>query len=1057
MVPETIVDLSEVNMRYNGPALEQTVLVFWQQHQIFNKCQQQNQSGPPYIWNEGPPTANGKPGLHHVLARSFKDIFPRYKHMCGYYCPRKAGWDTHGLPVEHEIEKQLQIFERAEIERQIGISEFNRRCRESVMGYIDNWEQMTNRMGFWVDMKSAYYTLNNNYIESVWWLFQQLWNNNLIYQGYKVVPYDPRIGATLSSHEVSLGYKEVEDPAITLRFRLTDTPNTAFLVWTTTPWTIPANLALAVHPDIEYATVRCGEEYLIVALARLEEVLFECSWTIEKTTIGSDLVGIRYQRVFDYLPVSESYSDKVCRVLPGDFVSSTDGTGIVHVAPAYGQDDLNLGQEHGLPVIHGVGLDGRFIEDVTPVAGLFFKDADAILIEQLQERGLLYCAERVKHNYPHGWRTGDPLIYYAKYAWYIRTSSYRDRMVELNRTINWVPATIKEGRFGNWLQNNVDWAVSRERFWGTPLPLWKDSEEDYICIGSVAELETLCDRKLSDIDLHRPAIDNISFVHPKNGHRYSRVTEVLDCWFDSGAMSYAQFHYPFANQETFAQSFPADYICEAIDQTRGWFYSLHAIAVMVSDSVAYRNCICLGHIVDQDGLKMSKSRGNIIDPYQVFDSVGADALRWYLVCRIAPETQKRISVNLVREVASGFLNTYWNTYAFFVMYAIADNIDLTVPLTLLRRPPIDRWLLAQLQQLIAGVSQAMENYDAMAAGQQLESFIDQLSNSYIRCCRRRFWKSDNSDDKQSAYLTLYECLHTVNRMLAPFMPFITETVHQNLLRNTNIDTALSVHMSRWPTVVADQRDDALVVAFSSVWQIIALGRVARAKSGVRTRQPLPRLLVHVTNPSEIAAIEENQQQILEELNVKRLHFVTADRELLSYRVKPNLPLLGKQYGKLIPAIRQSLMADAARIAKSVAANEAFPVDVEGTILQLTPQQVLVETISVEGYTCADGNGYLVGLELQLTEALKCEGLARELVRTVQETRKQAGLELTDRIMLAIDGGAAVQTAIEQHCRYITEETLADCINTAEKVDSSHQMKYCFGQQQWTVELARSTP
>ncbi len=1046
-------NLSAVNTRYNGPELEQTVLAFWRRNDIFSKSQQQNQQGPRYTWNEGPPTANGKPGLHHVLARTFKDIFPRYKHLRGYYCPRKAGWDTHGLPVEHEVEKQLGIFDRALIEHQVGISEFNRRCRESVMSYIDVWEKMTERMGFWVDMQDAYYTLNNDYIESVWWLLQQLWNKGLIYQGYKVVPYDPRIGATLSSHEVSLGYREVEDPSVTLRFRLQNNPNTAFLVWTTTPWTLPSNLALAVHPDVEYATVRCGEERFIVAVARLEEVLKSSQWVIESTLRGSELVGTRYQRVFDYLPVS----GPVCRVLAGDFVSTAEGTGIVHIAPAYGQDDLNLGQAHGLPVIHGVGLDGCFVAAVSPVAGRFFKDADAILIDELQARGLLYRSERAKHNYPHGWRTGDPLIYYAKHAWYIRTSRYRERMVSLNRTINWIPATIKEGRFGNWLQNNVDWALSRERFWGTPLPLWSDGDGDYVCIGSLAELEMLCGRKLSDTDLHRPAIDSVTFAHPKNGRLYSRVPEVIDCWFDSGAMSYAQFHYPFANKEAFAKSFPADYICEAIDQTRGWFYSLHAIAALVSDSVAYRNCICLGHIVDEDGIKMSKSRGNVIDPYEVFDSVGADALRWYLACRIAPETQKRISVDLVREVASGFLNTYWNTYAFFVMYARADNIDLAVPVPLARRPPIDRWLLARLQQLITNVTQAMEAYDAMAAGQQLEAFIDQLSNGYIRCCRRRFWKSDKGDDKQSAYVTLYECLHIVNRMLAPVMPFITEAVHQNLARNTAAEAALSVHMACWPTAAADCRDDALVEAFACVWQIIALGRGARAKSGVRIRQPLPRLLVHVPNPAVIATIEENQQQILEELNVKRLDIVAADCELLSYRVKPNLPLLGKQYGKLIPAIRRGLAADALRIAKAVAAGETFPVEAGDQVLHLEPRQVLVETVSAEGYACAEENGYLVGLDLQLTDVLEREGLARELVRTVQEARKQAGLELTDRITLAISGGAAVQTAIAQHRDYITEETLTEQWDEAGGGAVLRKSEHRFGQEHWTIELTRSTP
>ena len=1043
--------LFEVSARYDGPDLEQEVLAFWKENDIFNKSQQQNAGYPRYIWNEGPPTANGKPGIHHVLARTFKDIFPRYKHLRGYYCPRKAGWDTHGLPVEHEIEKELGIFDKAEIERRIGIAEFTRRCRESVMRYISVWEQMTERMGFWVNMQDAYYTLDNDYIESVWSLLQKIWNKDLIYSGYKVVPYDPRIGATLSSHEVSLGYKTVEDPSLTVRFRLQDDNRTAFLVWTTTPWTLPSNLALAVHQDLEYAFVRCGGERLILAVERLSAVLRDTGWTIEKTIKGSELIGIKYQRLFDYLPASGD----ICRVLPADFVSTEEGTGIVHIAPAYGEDDLMLGQMHGLPVIHSVGLDGRFVPEVTPVAGKFFKHADPILTELLTERGLIYRSERCRHNYPHGWRTGDPLIYYAKHAWYIRTSQYQQRMVELNRTINWIPPTIKEGRFGNWLQNNVDWALSRERFWGTPLPIWTDGEGDFICVGSIAELSALSGRDLHGVDLHRPTIDAITFTHPKNGREYQRVPEVIDCWFDSGAMSYAQFHYPFENEATFAQSFPADYICEAIDQTRGWFYSLHAIATLVSDSVAYRHCICLAHIVDKDGKKMSKSQGNIVDPYDVFDSVGADALRWYLSCRIAPEVQKRISVKLVREVASGFLNTYWNIYAFFVMYARLDAIDLMRDVALPDRPGMDRWVLARLHQVVTEVTNAMDAYDVMRAGQALESFIDQLSNWYVRRNRRRFWKAGCGEDKQSAYLTLYECLHVVNRMLVPFMPFISESVHQNLVRNTDPNAPLSVHMSRWPAADAKQRDDALVGAFASVWQIVALGRAARAQSGVRIRQPLSRLLVHVPDVIAIQAVIENKQQILEELNVKSLQLVEQDTHLVSYRVKPNLPVLGKQYGKLIPSIRSALAsADGAAISKAVAAGQTFKLNLNGQVLCLEARHVLIQTVAAEGYACAEESGYLVGLDIQLTPELECEGLARELVRTVQEARKQAGFQISDRIILLITGTDKVQAAIAAHRDYLLEETLTNQWGGNE-FTPNHQVEHCLGSEHWTIGLSCS--
>ena len=762
--------LENVTGRYNGPELEQRILDFWREHDVFNATLAMSRGRELFTFNEGPPTANGRPGIHHVLARSFKDIYPRYKTMRGYHVPRKAGWDTHGLPVEHEIEKELGIFDKKEIEAKVGVAEFTRRCRESVMRYIGDWEKMTERMGFWVNMEEAYYTLDNDYIESVWYLLKTIWDKGLIYQGYKVVPYDPRIGATLSSHEVAQGYREVEDPSVTVRFRLEDDENTSFLVWTTTPWTLPSNLALAVGEDVDYDYVASGGETFIVASALRETVLGERAGTVVKTVKGSALVGMRYQRLFDYL---EAEGD-ICRVLAADFVSTEDGTGIVHVAPAYGVDDLELGVRHGLPVVHGVGLDGYFRDEVTPVAGRFFKDADPVIIDILKERGDLFKAEKFLHNYPFGWRTGDPLIYYAKNAWYIRTTEVADRMVELNRTINWVPETIRDGRFGNWLENNIDWALSRERFWGTPLPVWSDGEGNYRCIGSVAELESLAGRSLTDLDLHRPAIDEITFE--ENGVTWRRVPEVIDCWFDSGAMSYAQWHYPFENEETFRTHFPADYICEAIDQTRGWFYTLHAIATLVSDSVAYRNCVCLSHIVDANGKKMSKSLGNIVNPYDVFDTIGADPLRWYFLARLAPESQKRISVDIVAEVAASFVNTFWNTHAFFAMYARLDGVDLSRQVPVSERPEIDRWAIALLHRTVEQATAAMDRYDAQGAGSAIESFVDQLSNWYVRRNRRRFWKAEAGDDKQSAYLTLYECLDTVHRLLAPFMPFLAEAV-----------------------------------------------------------------------------------------------------------------------------------------------------------------------------------------------------------------------------------------------------------------------------------------
>ena len=1009
----------EVTGRYNGPALEEEVLSFWRENNVFEETLKRSEGRPQFSFNEGPPTANGKPGIHHVLARSFKDAFPRYKTMRGYHVPRKAGWDTHGLPVEHEVEKELGIFDKKEIEEKIGIAEFTRRCRESVMRYIGDWEKMTERMGFWVNLDEAYYTLDNTYIESVWQLLKNIWDKDLIYRGYKVVPYDPRIGATLSSHELAQGYRDVEDPSIYVRFNVTGADNTSFLVWTTTPWTLPANMLLAVHNDIDYVYVETENETLILAQALCDAVLRDTEYKVVKKVKGSDLVDTRYERLFDYLVVDGD----AFRVVAADFVSTESGTGIVHTAPAYGVDDLALGQQHGLPVVHAVGQDGLFLPVVEPVAGLFFKDADKPIIRLLKERGLMFRSERYLHSYPFGWRTGDPIIYYAKNAWYIRTSDYKDRMVELNQGIKWVPETIRDGRFGNWLENNVDWALSRERFWGTPLPVWVNEDEDYIFVGSVAELEELAGRSLTDLDLHRPAVDEIVFE--KDGKTYKRVPEVIDCWFDSGAMSYAQWHYPFENKDNFEQHFPADFICEAIDQTRGWFYTLHAIATLVSDCTAFKNCICLSHIVDKDGKKMSKSVGNIVNPYDVFDTVGADALRWYFLARLSPEVQKRISVEIVADVASSFINTFWNTYGFFVLYARLDDIDLSSDMPLADRPEIDRWVLALLNRTVRISTEALDDFDAKRAGDAIESFVDQLSNWYVRRNRRRFWKSTDPEDKRSAYLTLYECLNVAHRLMAPFVPFLAENVYQNLVRSRDPDAPISVHMTDWPESDLAIEDDQLLYEINVVQKVVGLARAARGQSGVRTRQPLSRLLIRAPDDEAAKALAGHQEQILEELNVKSIEFIARDAGLVSYRIKPHLPRIGKQYGKLIPKIRQALeAADGAEIAGAVARGDDVEIDVDGQQITLAPEDLLIETSSAEGYACGEDGGYLTALDTTLTEELIKEGVARELIRTVQDARKQTGLEVSDRIVLGISGTAGVESALELHRDYLMAETLA---------------------------------
>ena len=1040
----------EVTGRYNGPALEEEVLEFWREHKIFEQTLEQTAGGPLYTWNEGPPTANGKPGIHHVLARSFKDLYPRYKTMNGYHVPRKAGWDTHGLPVEHEVEKELGIFDKKEVEAKVGIEEFTRRCRESVMRYIGDWEKMTERMGFWVNLDEAYYTLDNSYIESVWYLLKTIWDKGLIYRDYKVVPYDPRIGATLSSHELALGYREVDDPSIYVRFKVVGEDKTSFLVWTTTPWTLPANLLLAVHPDIDYAYAEVDGETLILADALREEVLRDLEHKVVRKLKGSELIGIRYEQLFEYLQVDVD----AFRVLPANFVTTETGTGIVHIAPPYGVDDLALGQKNDIPVIHAVGQDGHFLPQIEPVAGMFFKDADKPLIRILKERGLMFRSETYRHSYPFGWRTGDPIIYYAKNAWYIRTSDYRDRMVALNRTIKWVPENIRDGRFGKWLESNIDWALSRERFWGTPLPVWTDGDGDYVVIGSVGELENLTGRDLSELDLHRPAVDEVTFE--KDGKTFNRVPEVIDAWFDSGAMSYAQWHYPFENEDTFETHFPADFICEAIDQTRGWFYTLHAIGTLVSDSVAFRNCVCLNLIVDKDGKKMSKSVGNIVDPYDVFDTVGVDALRWYFLARLSPDVLKRISVEIVQDVASSFINTFWNTYSFFVLYARLDDVDLTDNIPPADRPEIDRWALALLNQTIRTCTAALDDYDAKTAGDAIESLIDQLSNWYVRRNRRRFWKSTDFEDKRSAYLTLHECLTVAHKLMAPFVPFLAEHVYQNLVRTVDKGAPTSVHMSAWPVINEDYDDQSLLKDIGVVQKVVGLARAARGQSGVRTRQPLSRLLIRAPDDAAAKALEDHKEQILEELNVKSIEFIARDEGLVNYRIKPNLPRLGKErgMGRELPDIRRELeKEDGAEVAGKFARGEDIVISVPSGKLTLTGQDVIVETSSAEGYACGADAGYLTALDTTLTEELIREGIARELIRTVQESRKQAGLEVSDRIVLGVSGSAAVETALQEYKNYLMSETLATEWQVSQK-DPLFLEKRTLDQEEWTIEITK---
>ncbi len=1040
--------LEKVQGRYNGPELEQEILAYWEDNRIFEKSLELSKGRPRFSFNEGPPTANGQPGIHHVLARTFKDIYPRYKTMRGYHAPRKGGWDTHGLPVEHEVEKQLGIFDKNEIEEKVGVLEFTRLCRNSVMAYISDWEKMTRRMGYWVNLDEAYYTLDNHYIESVWNLLRRIWDRKLIYKGYKVVPYDPRIGATLSSHEVSLGYQDVEDPSITIRFRVADTPNLSFLVWTTTPWTLPSNLLLAVGKDIEYSHVEIDDEVLILASARVPAYFADRPHKIVKTMTGSELLGMRYHRLIDWLKIDTGDPFRVCG---GDFVNTLDGTGVVHIAPAYGVDDLELGQQEGLPVLHGVGLDGYFKPEARPVAGKFFKEADPIICEVLEQQGLMYKNEKAVHSYPFGWRTGDPLIYYAKEAWFIRTTEIKDRLVDLNKTIHWVPETIRDGRFGNWLENNIDWALSRERFWGTPLPIWTNDEGDYVCIGSLAELEKLSGQSIGDIDLHRPHIDEITFF--RDGCRYHRVPEVIDCWFDSGAMSYAQWHYPFENRDKFEEHFPADYICEAIDQTRGWFYTLHAISTLVDDSVAYRNCVCLSHIVDKNGKKMSKSVGNIVNPYDVFDSVGVDSLRWLFLSRTAPDAQKRISVDIVREVTSTFVNTIWNAYAFFVLYAGLDKVDFSKPVPVEKRPEIDRWILALTHQTIKTATDSLENYDAYTSGQAIENLVDQLSNWYIRRNRRRFWRSENGDDKQAAYLTLFECLDTIQRLIAPFMPFLAESMYLNLSRCLD-DGAESVHLTEWPDHDETLLNDVLIFEMDVVQVMVGLGRTAREISRIRVRQPLKRILVHCPDSRAQQAITKHKGQLQEELNIREIDFMDSSIELVRHEVTPNFRTLGKRYGKLMPAIKDALnQADANEIIDVIGSVGSYAMNVEGHNVDFDKEDLQIVTKSAEGFACSEADGYLVALDTTIDHDLLVEGIARELIRTVQEARKSAQLEISDRIHLSVSGSSLIDQVMATHRDHIMSETLA--IGACEDNQPEFEFEHSLDEHTWNIRFKRA--
>lgn len=1026
--------------------LEQEQLDFWRFNRVFERTAEGREDAPRYVFYEGPPTANAQPGSHHVLARAFKDMFPRYKVMNGYYCSRRGGWDTHGLPVEIEIQKELGLDSKRQIEA-YGIAAFNEKCRANVFRHINEWEKLTERTGFWVDLDEAYVTFSNDYIESVWWILKQFWDKGLLYRGYKVVPYSPTSGTPLSSHEVSLGYKTIVDPSVYVRFPLKDQPGVYLLAWTTTPWTLPANAALAVGENVDYVQVEGpasdgeGAEHLILAEAVMEKVLnADKKYKVVRRLKGKDLLGWKYNPLYTFLPVEQNYA----YVVAADYVSVADGTGIVHTAPAYGVDDMATGKKHDLPVLITVDESGRFVDAVSTFRGMWFKDADGEIIKDLDERGLMYRHEQYEHAYPHNWRDETPLMYFARETWFINTLEYRQKMIDLNQTINWVPAHIKDGRFGNWLDDLKEWALGRERYWGTPLPVWVDDETgEMLCIGSVDELSALSGQDLGELDLHRPYVDEITFANPNGeGGTMRRVPEVIDVWFDSGAMQVAQWAYPHKNSESFEEQHPADYICEAVDQTRGWFYSLHAVAVMLFETVAYKNVISLGHILDEKGQKMSKSKGNTVDPWAVLDQNGADAFRWYLYTSGPPGEPRRFSENLVNEVIKKFWSTLWNTYSFFVTYANIDGWTPTQPAPAPQdREPLDRWLLAELHQLTQTVTDAFENYDAVNATRPIEEFVERLSNWYVRLSRGRFWKSEQDDAKLSAYATLYETLTTVSKLLAPTMPFLSEAMYRNLTAEQDRSQPDSVHLSAWPQYDEALMDKTLMAEMALAQRVVRLGLAARNAAQIGVRQPLAGARFAMRDVIEAPVIERYSQLIMDELNLKSVSVMGADEasqfeSTTIYTLNPLPRFLGPKFGKDFKAVQSALKNGAQDFvrpfAEQLLAGESITLELDGTAFEILNNECEVK-VSVETPEGAvEDGGYVVILDTAMTPGLAQEGLARELVRRIQNLRKAADFELDDRIEIAYsDASDGIAAVMKRFSEYIRQETLADALHPDE--------------------------
>ena len=1005
------------------PAMEMGVLDFWTQNQVFEKSVENRNGAARWSFYEGPPTANGKPGTHHIEARVFKDLFPRFQTMKGKQVIRKAGWDCHGLPVEIAVEKELGFTGKADIEK-FGVAAFNEKCKESVQRHVDEFTDMTKRMGFWVDFDEAYWTMSPEYIESVWWSLQQIWNKGLLVQDHRVAPYCPRCGTGLSDHELAQGYETIKDPSVFVRFPVTSGKlaelKASLLVWTTTPWTLVSNTAVAVNPKVEYQVVEITvdekTERLVVA-ADLASVLGEDRKVIA-TFIGKDLEHTKYSRPFDFVEINDSHF-----VVLADYVTVEDGTGLVHQSPAFGADDLEVCRKYNLPVVNPVNPDGHFQKEVPLIGGVFFKDADKALIKDLKSRGLMFKSLQFEHSYPHCWRCHTALMYYAQPSWYVKTTAIKEDLLRENSKTNWHPETIKTGRFGDWLNNNIDWAVSRNRYWGTPLPIWRCENKHEICVGSLAELGKLAGQELSKLDPHRPFVDDIKFKCEKCSETMQRIPEVIDCWYDSGAMPFAQWGYPHqsGSVEKFNAAYPADFICEAIDQTRGWFYTLMTIGTLVFDKSSYKTVLCLGHILDKDGRKMSKHLGNVLEPMPLMNQHGADAVRWYMLAAGSPWSARRVGHDAISDVVRKTLLTYWNTISFFTLYANAADFEVSkvsADLTLM-----DKWILSELNKLIVGVDQALENFDSQEAGQLLAAFIDDLSNWYVRRSRRRFWDGD-----EVALNTLYFCLKNLTLLLAPMVPFIAEHVWQSLIKVAEADQVESVHLADFPEANKKMIDENLSTSVALSRRLVELGRSARAESGVKIRQPLSRALVSAPGWAKIS--EEIKTHIAEELNILKLDGIhVAEADLVDVSVKANFRTLGTKFGADVQIIAKAITsANHREMVKHLRENKSFKLSVDLTngskSAEIDIDDLVVTETPRTGWSVASHAGESLALDLALTPELIQSGLVREVIRAIQEERKKIGLDVSDRISVNWNAPDQVASAITSAVAEISAEVLA---------------------------------